>query len=47
MKGLWSCVRGVADAGAGIGAAVAEWMTHGESEIDLRDADIARFWKHQ
>jgi glycine cleavage system aminomethyltransferase T len=33
--------------GPGIGAAVAEWMTHGESEIDLHSSDIARFWDHQ
>ena len=26
---------------------VAEWMVHGESEIDLHSSDIARFWEHQ
>ena len=33
--------------GPGIGAAVAEWMTHGESEIDLHSSDISRLWDHQ
>jgi glycine cleavage system aminomethyltransferase T len=33
--------------GPGIAKAVAEWMTHGESEIDLHSSDIARFWDHQ
>ena len=26
---------------------VAEWMVHGESEIDLHSSDIARFYEHQ
>src|SRR4029077_15368823 len=31
----------------GVGESVAEWMTHGESEIDLQSSDIARFYEHQ
>src|SRR6476661_8553759 len=31
----------------GVGRAVAEWMTHGQSEIDVSASDIARFYPHQ
>jgi glycine cleavage system aminomethyltransferase T/glycine/D-amino acid oxidase-like deaminating enzyme len=47
VKGLWSAAAVWVKEGPGIGAAVAEWMTHGESEIDLHSSDIARFWDHQ
>jgi glycine cleavage system aminomethyltransferase T/glycine/D-amino acid oxidase-like deaminating enzyme len=47
VKGLWSCAAVWVKEGPGIGAAVAEWMTHGESEIDLHSSDIARLWEHQ
>ena len=30
-----------------VGRAVAEWMTHGSSEIDVSASDIARFHPHQ
>jgi glycine cleavage system aminomethyltransferase T len=33
--------------GPGVGRAVAEWMTRGESEIDLQSSDIARFYPEQ
>ena len=33
--------------GPGIGSSLAEWMVHGESEIDLHSSDIARFHEHQ
>ena len=33
--------------GPGVGRALAEWMTHGEPEIDLHGADVARFYDHQ
>ena len=42
VKGLWSCAAVWVKEGPGIGAAVAEWMTHGESEIDLHSSDISR-----
>ena len=32
--------------GPGVGRAVAEWMTHGHSEIDVAHSDIARFHPH-
>jgi glycine cleavage system aminomethyltransferase T/glycine/D-amino acid oxidase-like deaminating enzyme len=47
VKNLWSCAAVWVKEGPGIGAAVAEWMTHGESEIDLHSSDISRFWDHQ
>ena len=47
VKGLWSCAAVWVKEGPGIGRAVAEWMVHGESEIDLHSSDIARFWEHQ
>jgi glycine cleavage system aminomethyltransferase T/glycine/D-amino acid oxidase-like deaminating enzyme len=47
VKGLWSCAAVWVKEGPGIGKAVAEWMAHGESEIDLHSSDIARFYDHQ
>src|SRR6476619_4232206 len=47
VKGLWSVAAVWVKKGPGIGAAVAEWMTHGESEIDLHSSDISRLWDHQ
>ena len=47
VKGLWSVAAVWVKEGPGIGRAVAEWMTEGESEIDLHSSDIARFHEHQ
>jgi glycine cleavage system aminomethyltransferase T len=47
VKGLWSCAAVWIKEGPGIAKAVAEWMTHGWSEIDLHGSDIARFYEHQ
>jgi glycine cleavage system aminomethyltransferase T/glycine/D-amino acid oxidase-like deaminating enzyme len=47
VKGLWSAAAVWVKEGPGVGRAVAEWMTHGESEIDLQSSDIARFYEHQ
>src|SRR6185503_21235815 len=30
----------------GVGKALAEWMTQGYAELDLREADVSRFHKH-
>src|SRR5206468_5461311 len=46
-KGLWSAAAVWVKEGPGTGKAVAEWMVHGESEIDLHSSDIARFHEHQ
>ena len=47
VKGLWSAAAVWVKEGPGVGRAVAEWMTHGESEIDLQSSDIARFYDEQ
>jgi glycine cleavage system aminomethyltransferase T/glycine/D-amino acid oxidase-like deaminating enzyme len=47
VKGLWSAAAVWVKEGPGVGRAVAEWMTRGESEIDLQSSDIARFYDCQ
>ena len=47
MRGPLVGGGGLDQGGPGVGKAVAEWMTHGESEIDLQSSDIARFYAHQ
>ena len=47
VHGLWSAAAVWIKEGPGVGKAMAEWMTHGESEIDLQSSDIARFYEHQ
>ncbi len=46
-KGLWSAAAVWVKEGPGIGKSVAEWMVHGQPEIDLQSSDIARFYEHQ
>ena len=46
VKNLWSVAAVWIKEGPGIGRAVAEWMTHGYSEIDLHTSDIARFYPY-
>ncbi len=45
-KGLWSAAAVWVKEGPGVGKALAEWMVHGESEIDLHSSDVARFHDH-
>jgi glycine cleavage system aminomethyltransferase T len=47
VKGLWSGAAVWVKEGPGVAKALAEWMTHGESEIDLQSSDIARFYDCQ
>jgi glycine cleavage system aminomethyltransferase T/glycine/D-amino acid oxidase-like deaminating enzyme len=47
VAGLWSAAAIWIKEGPGMGRAVAEWMTHGNPEIDLHQSDIARFHPHQ
>jgi glycine cleavage system aminomethyltransferase T/glycine/D-amino acid oxidase-like deaminating enzyme len=47
VKGLWSAAAVWVKEGPGVGRALAEWMIHGESEIDLQASDVARFYEHQ
>ena len=47
VTGLWTAAAVWIKEGPGVGRAVAEWMTHGHSEIDVHHSDIARFHAHQ
>ena len=47
VKGLWSVAAVWIKEAPGIARAVAEWMTHGNPEIDPSGSDIARFYPHQ
>ena len=47
VRGLWTAAAVWIKEGPGVGRAVAEWMTHGHSEIDVSRSDIARFHAHQ
>jgi glycine cleavage system aminomethyltransferase T/glycine/D-amino acid oxidase-like deaminating enzyme len=46
VKGLWSVAAIWIKEAPGFAKAVAEWMTHGEPEIDLHTSDVARFYEH-
>jgi len=47
VKGLWSAAAVWVKEGPATGKTLAEWMVHGESEIDVHASDIARFHEHQ
>jgi glycine cleavage system aminomethyltransferase T/glycine/D-amino acid oxidase-like deaminating enzyme len=47
VPGLWSVAGSWIKEGPGIGRAVAEWMSGVTPEIDIHEADIARFYPHQ
>src|SRR5215468_10199633 len=47
VAGLWSVAASWIKEGPGIGRAVAEWMSGVTPEIDIHEADIARFYPHQ
>src|SRR3954463_11198884 len=47
VKGLWSAAAVWIKEGPGVGRAVAEWMTHGHSEIDIHHSDMSRFHDHE
>jgi glycine cleavage system aminomethyltransferase T len=47
VRGVWTAAAVWIKEGPGVGRAVAEWMTHGHSEIDIHHSDIARFHPHQ
>ncbi|MEM7127053.1 MAG: FAD-dependent oxidoreductase [Chloroflexota bacterium] len=46
VKKLWSAAAVWIKEGPGVGRLIAEWMTHGCSEIDPHSSDIARFADH-
>ncbi|HXG27105.1 MAG TPA: FAD-dependent oxidoreductase [Candidatus Binatia bacterium] len=47
VKGLWSAAAVWVKEGPATGKSVAEWMVHGETEIDIAQSDISRFHAHQ
>src|SRR5579872_4155312 len=47
VGGLWSAAAVWVKEGPATGKTLAEWMVHGESEIDVHASDIARFHEHQ
>jgi glycine cleavage system aminomethyltransferase T/glycine/D-amino acid oxidase-like deaminating enzyme len=47
VRGLWSVAAIWIKEGPGIAKTMAEWMTHGTTEIDAHSSDIARFYDHQ
>ena len=47
VKGLWSACAVWVKEGPAVGKSIAEWMTHGQPEIDCNQSDIARFHAHQ
>jgi len=47
VPGLWSVAASWIKEGPGVGRAVAEWMSGVTPEIDVHEADIARFYRHQ
>lgn len=47
VEGLWTAAAVWIKEGPGVGRAVAEWMVHGHSEIDVSHSDIRRFHPHQ
>jgi glycine cleavage system aminomethyltransferase T/glycine/D-amino acid oxidase-like deaminating enzyme len=47
VGGLWSASAIWVKEGPATGKTLAEWMVHGESEIDVHASDAARFHEHQ
>ena len=47
VAGLWSAAAVWVKEGPATGKTLAEWMIHGESEIDVHASDTARFHEHQ
>ena len=47
VGGLWVAAAVWIKEGPGVGRAVAEWMTHGYSEIDIAASDMSRFHAHE
>ena len=46
VKNLWSAAAVWIKEGPGVGKMIAEWMTHGVSEIDSHELDISRFYDY-
>lgn len=46
VKGFWTAVAIWVTHSAGAGKAIAEWLSDGVTELDLREADVNRFHAH-
>jgi glycine cleavage system aminomethyltransferase T len=46
VKNLWSAAAVWIKEGPGVGRLIAEWMTHGVSEVDPHHSDISRFYDY-
>jgi len=46
VRNLWSAAAVWIKEGPGVGRMIAEWMTHGASEIDPHHSDITRFYRY-
>lgn len=47
VRGLWTAIGIWVTHSGGAGKTIAEWMTHGHTEWDTREANINRFHSHQ
>jgi len=47
IKGLWTALGSWLTHAGGVGKSIAEWMTHGETEWDMRQAHLHRFHDFQ
>ncbi len=47
VKGFWTAVASWITHAGGVGKSVAEWMTYGEAEWDMRQTHISRFHRFQ
>lgn len=47
VRGLWTAIGIWVTHSGGAGKTIAEWMTHGHTEWDTREANISRFHSHQ
>jgi heterotetrameric sarcosine oxidase gamma subunit len=47
VKGLWSACAVWVKEGPAVGKSIAEWMVHGQPEIDCNQSDISRLHAHQ
>lgn len=46
VKGFWTALGVWVTHSGGVGKTIAEWMTHGTTELDVREADLNRFHAH-
>ncbi|NJN93512.1 MAG: FAD-binding oxidoreductase [Anaerolineales bacterium] len=47
IKGLWTALGSWLTHAGGVGKTIAEWMTHGETEWDMRQVHLHRFHDFQ